>query len=317
MRTLALRGDAEVEVVDVDEPAWDPAAARVRIEATALCGSEVGAFRQGRPSGNLGHEAVGIVEHVPDGHGVTVGQRVGISGLRGCNHCAECAVGREMRCAAVRPQLDLHAEVVSVAPWTLRAVPESIEPAEAVLLTGDALGVPMRALNKVPSLPGARVVVLGLGPVGLSHVLVRLHAGAEVVAIEPSLYRRELAARLGAKVLAPGGDTPPAPLVIEATGIPDVVRSAFPLATPGGTVLQSGECAAVELQPSAQVVHREVTYRGTWFYGAEDYPSMVGIVQDGLALRHLITHELPAADAQAGVTAMCAGESGKVVLRWA
>ena len=84
------------------------------------------------------------------------------------------------------------------APSSLLELPDGIDPADAVLLAGDTLGVPVRALRRVPAEPGTRVLVLGLGPVGLAHVLVRANAGCEVVAVEPSAARRKLGLELGA-----------------------------------------------------------------------------------------------------------------------
>jgi len=320
MRAMRLLGEGLVEIADVEAPDVDPDLARVRVEASALCGSEIGMLRNGVPPTltNLGHEAVGIIESIPSGHGLAPGDRVGISGLRGCNECAPCKRGQEMFCdAGAVTQLNLHAEIAQVAPWTLRRLPKGVDPGIGVLLTGDGLGVPVRALRRVPSQPGERVTVIGLGPVGLSHVLVRAHAGAVVTAVEPSPARRTLAEALGAHAThAPGEALAPADLVIEATGIPAVIADAFELVSPMGTLLQSGECGAVEIAPSRHVVHREITYRGTWFYGREDYDDMLALHAAGLELGTLVTHDVPAPLAQAAVTAFLAGETGKVILRW-
>ena len=99
--------------------------------------------------------------------------------------------------------------------------------------------------------------------------------------------------------------------------MPAVIATAFEHCEPGGRVLQSGECAAVEVRPSAQVIHREVTYLGSWFYASEDYPDMLRLVGEGLDVGRLLTHTLPAEQAQDAVDAFLGGESGKVVLRWA
>ena len=72
----------------------------------------------------------------------------------------------------------------------------------------------------------------------------------------------------------------------------------------------------MQVHPSAQVIHREVTYMGSWFYAAEDYPAMLAMVTDGLDVARLRTHVVAAADAQSAVDAFVGGESGKVVLTW-
>jgi threonine dehydrogenase-like Zn-dependent dehydrogenase len=319
VRVLQCLGGDRVELVERPDPVPGPDEALVRIEASALCGSERGLLAAGGSDTmpNAGHEAAGVVESVPDGSAYTVGDRIGISGLRGCTSCAACRAGCELYCEkGVRPQVGLHAELAAVGLSTLRPLPPGTTPETGVLLAGDALGVPVRSLRRAPSGPADRVVVLGLGPVGLSHVLVRLHAGSEVVAVEPSPFRRALAEQLGATVLSPDDAAPSAPLVIEATGVPAVIESAFERCEPGGTLLQSGECAAVQVRPSAQVIHREITYTGSWFYAAEDYPAMLEMVAGGLDVGRLRTHVVAADDAQSAVDAFLGGESGKVVLTW-
>ena len=293
--------------------------ALVRIEVSALCGSERAAVTGGFAGGNAGHEACGIVEWAPAGSGFAVGERVGISAIRGCAVCPPCLAGVETRCTRGPVlQLGLHAEYATPALATLRRLPAGTDAVTGVLMSGDALGVPVRALRRVPSGEGTRVLVIGLGPVGLAHVAVRSAAASEVVAIEPSPTRRRLGMDLGASAVHHPDevDIEVADIVIEATGLPACVARAFDLAASGGTVLQSGECASAPIRPSHDIVHREVTYAGAWYYATEDYPDMVRIESQGLGIRRLVTDELPARDAQLAFDRFFGGDAGKVVLRW-
>jgi len=137
--------------------------------------------------------------------------------------------------------------------------------------------------------------------------------------IEPSEYRRNLAAELGAsKVLPPGVDIGTRPsLVIECTGRPECIAQALELVDNGGVVLQSGECyTEVPINPSDMLLRREITYTGSWYYATEDYPAMLEMVDRGLPLRSLCTHVVAVEKAQAAITDFLEGRSGKVVLRW-
>ena len=186
-------------------------------------------------------------------------------------------------------------------------------------MSGDALGVPARVARRFPPTPGAEVVVIGLGPVGLGHVVVQTFAGARVIGIEPSAARRRQALRLGAaETYEPGQYRGRPATVIECTGVPAAVEGAFELVDSSGLVIQSGECQApVRLIPSDLVVHREVTYTGSWFYASEDYPFMTGLLAPtGCRCATSAPTRCAPEDAQAAFGDFVNGLTGKVVVRW-
>ena len=316
MRTLRYLGDMKVAVVEVDEPHCREDEVLIRVEASGICGSEKGPLREGR-DGNVGHEAAGVVLQAPAGCEFQPGERVGVSGVRGCGRCSACIAGVEVRCATPAVQVEMHSDKIVVAPSTLRRLPPGTDPASAVLLSGDGLGVPVRGLRRAPHEAGETVLVLGLGPVGLAHTLVRAFHGARVAAVEPSQVRRDLALSFGAeRVFSSLAELDAEPrLVIEASGRAEAVEECFRVVAKGGVVLQSGECSRAEFSPSA-VISREITYVGSWFYAREDYDDILRIQELGLRGERLVTHELPADDAADAYEAMLSAESGKVVLRW-
>jgi threonine dehydrogenase-like Zn-dependent dehydrogenase len=315
MRALLFNRPDAVELVETPTPEPGDGEALVRIEVSAICGSEL----KSEPGSNPGHEAAGVVEAAPAGSEYRPGDRVGVSAVTGCGDCEPCRRGVQLHCAnGWRFHGAMHADFTVVPERALRRLPAGAPPGDGALITGDALGVPVRAHRRVPSQPGERVVVLGLGPVGLAHTLVRTHDGAEVVAVEPSEYRRRLALELGAaEVLAPGEDLGAAPgMVIECTGLASCVVLALDAVEAGGTVLQSGECPAVELNPSETLIRREITYTGVWYYADEDFPEMVRLYEEGLPVGKLVTHEFPADQIAEAYRAFVSREAGKVLLRW-
>lgn len=98
--------------------------------------------------------------------------------------------------------------------------------------TGTAWG----GLRRLGDVGGQTLVVSGLGPVGLSAVMLASAAGARVVALDPVASRRAHALRMGAETaLNPTKETVPAavrelthglgaPLVIETSGASQAIR---------------------------------------------------------------------------------------------
>ena len=89
-----------VEEIDLDEPG--PGEARVRIEATGVCHSDLHVVRTGHGHPLpvlLGHEGAGVVEAVGDGvEHVAPGDRVVIGWRSPCGECAWCLRGARHLC---------------------------------------------------------------------------------------------------------------------------------------------------------------------------------------------------------------------------
>src|SRR5918993_4917279 len=86
------------------DPIPGPGQIRVRVEACAVCRTDLHVVDGDLPDPNLplvpGHEIVGIVEAIGnDADGVSVGDRVGVPWLaHTCGHCPYCARGQENLC---------------------------------------------------------------------------------------------------------------------------------------------------------------------------------------------------------------------------
>jgi 2-desacetyl-2-hydroxyethyl bacteriochlorophyllide A dehydrogenase len=93
---------------------------------------------------------------------------------------------------------------------------------------------------------GEPVAVLGLGCVGAMTAALLVRAGARVVGSEPAAARRRAAAALGVEAVAPGSlrarldaltDGRGVPLLVEASGRPEVLAEALALLGHEGTAL--------------------------------------------------------------------------------
>jgi 2-desacetyl-2-hydroxyethyl bacteriochlorophyllide A dehydrogenase len=176
-------------------------------------------------------------------------------------------------------------------------------------------------------------VVFGLGVVGLLTALMIRRSGGRVVAVEPRAWRRDAAAGLDIVAVAPeqlqdrlnaDGPAPLVPLVIEASGNPQVLRSALPLLAHEGTVLVASWYGTKEVTlPLGQEFHRRrLTIRSTQVstiparlsdrWDAERRRRAVVALLDELPLAGLATHTFPFAAAAAGFATIDAGASGLI-----
>ena len=199
MQILSLLGSTRVAVTAAPDP--QPAAGEVvvRTAVSALCGSELKGYRGDAGSvGNNGHEAAGTVSAL--GAGVTslqVGQRVGLSAIVGCGTCEQCAAGRYTWCAARRFIGNMHAEQICIPAHGCHPLPADLSWEAGVLLSGDGMGVPFHTSTRLSDPAIRTVAIFGVGPIGLGNLLVQRFLGRQVLAVDISPTRLDLAQELG------------------------------------------------------------------------------------------------------------------------
>ena len=194
----------------------------VRPVALATCDIDV-AFVQGRypaESFAFGHECVGEVTDVGDAvKTVKPGDLVSIPFQISCGECARCRAGQSGNCESV-PRLSTYglpigedyggfaSDSVKV-PYPdamLVPIPDGVEPATVASLSDNIPDAWRCVAPALAERPGAPVLVaLGAGSIALYSVAIALALGAERVDVVGGNEReRELAAKLGAKVLDEG-----------------------------------------------------------------------------------------------------------------
>ncbi len=99
MRRAQYAGEEKIQVVESPELTPGPGEVVVETAVSALCGSELHAYRGAAQEGNGGHEAAGTIAALGEGvMGLEIGQRVGVSCIAGCGQCAYCAKGQYTYC---------------------------------------------------------------------------------------------------------------------------------------------------------------------------------------------------------------------------
>lgn len=330
MRTVIFEGNSIISIVEVTDPI--PGAGEVVIETavSAICGSELRSYR-GTESmrGNAGHEAVGTVAVLGQGAaGLRLGQRVGVSAIAGCGDCSYCAKGQYTWCPKQRFYGNMHAERFLAAANACHPLPDDVSWEAGVLLTGDGLGVPYHTSTKIASPDIATVAVFGVGPIGLSNVLMQAYLGRRVIAVDVSLFRLEMARQLGASdtVNANDGDLAQqvraltggvgADACIEAAGRPETALACFAAVRTAGTVVFNGEQKALPLSPSDHFIRRDITAVGACYYHFSEFGQMLEVYRKGLPLLDLISHRYPFVEAAAAFAKFTSGQSGKVMLKY-
>ncbi|KAI1106859.1 putative alcohol dehydrogenase [Jackrogersella minutella] len=242
----------------------------VKVNATALCGSELHTFRGHQPSNAgfiMGHEFAGIVVAAgKDVQSVKVGDKVVSPFTVSCMDCFYCKNGYSSRCDHSllfgSEKLDgAQAEYVRVplADGTVMKAPAEIAD-NALVLMADIFPTGFFGARNAFSALGsqdpseATVVVIGCGPVGLCAIVSALeYKPKHLFAIDSVDSRLELAKQLGAEPLNFAKDRDAmiarikevtggrgADAVIEVVGLSPALKTAFDVLRPFGFISSIG-----------------------------------------------------------------------------
>jgi threonine 3-dehydrogenase len=325
-----------VSLAEVPVPSIGPGDLLIRIEKVAICGTDVHIYewnewaqRTIQPPQILGHEFVGSVVALGEGvSGFHIGERVSGEGHIVCGVCRSCRAGRRHLCTntvGVGVNRDgCFAEYLSLPASNAWHVADSIPSRIAAIF--DPFGNATHATLSF-DLVGEDVLITGAGPIGIMAVAIAKHVGARNVVIsDVNDYRLDLARRMGAtRVVNVRRET--IAQVIEDLGMIgfDVGLEMSGNAEAFETMLESmyngGRIALLGIAPTParidwdQVVFRGLTIKG--IYGREIWETwykMQTMLQGGLDISPVITHELALEDYEQGFAAMISGQSGKVVL---
>jgi len=242
-----------------------PTDAIVQISKTTICGTDLHILKGDVPSCEpgriLGHEGVGIVQEV--GSGVTSfksGDRVLISCISACGKCAYCRKQMYSHCITggwiLGNKIDgTQAEFVRIphADTSLYPIPADTDE-EALVMLSDILptGFECGVLNgKVQ--PGARVAIVGAGPIGLAALLTaQFYSPAEIIMIDLDDNRLDVAKRFGATAVVNSGDGKALDAImkltngfgvetaIEAVGVPATFELCQQIVGAGGVIANVG-----------------------------------------------------------------------------
>lgn len=331
MKSLRMKGASLVECVDEELPIPGVGEVVIATRISALCGSEMKTYRgKGQATGNPGHEAAGIVVQLGEGvETLQLGQRVGVSAISGCGSCDYCAQGQYTWCPNRKFYGNTHAERFVTAANACHLLPDELSWEVGVLITGDGFGVPYHTSLKLRDPKINTVAIFGMGPIGLGNLLMQRYLGRNVIAVDISPQRLELAEELGATHHVCAGDGTDvigeirrltqklgADVCIEAAGHPETAKQCFAAVRTNGTVVFNGEQPALELSPSEDFIRRDITAVGSWYYHFSEYPAMLELYRAGLPIDKLITHHFPLAQIGEGYRLMAAGQTGKVLIQY-
>jgi threonine 3-dehydrogenase len=336
---VKAKAERGIWMQDIDEPEVGHNDVLIKINRTAICGTDIHIFKWDDWAQAtipvplaIGHEFCGeIVQMGIEVRGFSVGDRVSAEGHITCGVCRNCRAGRRHLCmntAGVgvnRP--GAFAEYLSVPAFNAFKLPDAIGDDMASIL--DPLG---NATHTALSfdLVGEDVLITGAGPIGIMAVAIAKYAGARhVVITDINDYRLDLARKMGAtaavnvttdlldKTMLDLGMEEGFDVGMEMSGNPQAFRDMLRTMHHGGKVALLGIPPGETAIDWNQVIFKGLELKG--IYGREMFETwykMSSMLQSGLNIEPVITHHFPIDEYLPAFELMESGQTGKVILNW-
>jgi threonine 3-dehydrogenase len=312
----------------------------IRVHKGSICGTDVHIYNWDAWAQKtipvpmtIGHEFVGVIEKIGAGvHDFKEGELVTTEGHIVCGHCRNCLAGRRHLCPNTKGigvnRPGGFAEYVSVPKTNLWRCDPKI-PID-VLSCSDPLGNAVHTALAF-DLVGEDVLITGAGPIGCMAVPIAKMAGArKVVITDINPYRLDLARKMGATLAVDVRERNLQDVMreldmhegfdvgLEMSGNPKAFTDMLDVMVNGGRIAMLGIMPGSAAIDWNLVVFHGLTIKG--IYGREMFETwykMTALIQSGLDISPIITHQFAYTDFQEGFELMKSGNSGKIVLDWA
>jgi len=351
-----------------------PGAVLMKVSLSGICGTDKHTFRgeskqyAGTPHERdieypliCGHENVGVVVatggEVRDAAGrpLRPGDRIVPGANVPCGRCYYCLgdypyyfcqhledYGNSLTCSRPPYLLGGWSEYLYLLPGTPifrvpAALPDEVAVLTEVMAVTHGVETAMAVLGlQGGALAGASVAVLGVGPLGLCHLIKARLLGAGTVIVTDRLRGRlELAAEFGADVMLDASATDEAgraatvaaatgdlgaDIVIDCSGVPATFTEAFRFVRTGGVVVEAGmfvDMGPVPINPNSAICTRNVAVLGIGGERATAYEPSMRLMAANLGrypLNRVVTHRFGLDSAAEAVAIAQYGEAMQVVI---
>lgn len=343
MQGVTLPGNSTVEFEEFEVPEPGHGQVLLQMKASSICGSDIRAIYRAhlgkgaeayQPGTIAGHEPCGqIVKVGPGCKKFKAGDRVVIYHISGCGVCEDCHSGymiscqSDFRAAHGWQRNGGHAPFMVAEENVCVLLPDSLSYVDGALCACGT-GTSYEALCRVGLNGNDRLLITGLGPVGLAAAQLGKAMGASpVIGIDVSAPRRELATSLGLVDYAFAADDGALASIKDVTKGKGCEVSIDCSGSPAGRLLalqgtrQWGRCVfvgegnKVEFDVSPLLIHQQITLHGSWVTSLNRLEELVEHLDRwNLHPEATCTHKLPLQEAALAYDLADKGQVGKVCL---
>lgn len=343
MKGVVLPGNSTVEFREFAVPTPQQGQVLVQMKASSICGSDIRAIYRAHlgkgpegyhPGTIAGHEPCGqIVETGPGCKEFKAGDRVILYHISGCGVCDDCKAGymiscqNENRAAYGWQRNGGHAPYLLAEENTCVRLPDNLSYVDGALIAC-GFGTAWEALTRMRVNGADRMLVTGLGPVGLAAAMLGKALGVnEVIGIDTSLERMQLSREMELvdHILLSDSDTLEkireltdsrgCEVSIDCSGAAPARLLALQGTRQWGRCAYVGEGNDVHFDVSPVLIHPQITLFGSWVTSLAHMAELTErLSRWDLHPEKTVTHRFNLEDAAEAYRIANEGRSGKVTI---
>jgi L-iditol 2-dehydrogenase len=339
MKVVTIPSPGSCRIVEKPMPRIAEDYVMVKIHVAPMCNEHLAYqywdFRDRNRWNSLGHEAAGEVISTGSASDFQPGDRVVALCGYPCGRCSICASGRYAHCANTEDPLMIcgsesgecgFAQYMIKREHLLLRIPEGMS-YEHASMTCCGMGATYTAMENMGVFPGDKVLITGLGQVGLGAVVNGAARDAQMICAGRSPYRRNLARELGATLIVDLDEPDALSAVLDFTsgsGVDHVIdcsalamyqRFGLDAVGRGGSVTFLGESGDLSLHVDRDLIQKGITLRGSLDLYLQHAPGILDVIsRTGHLIDKFITHTFLLDEIEKAWQLQLSRECGKIVL---
>lgn len=328
MKAIQHMGANVIAVNEIALPEVPEGWGLIRVSHAGICGTDLNIYAGTHPRAKapltMGHEFSGAM--AADAPGLPKGTRVTVYPLISCGVCTPCKTGNGHVCNSLGlfgiDQNGGMAEYIAVPLDKIIKLPDGVSDKLGAFI--EPIAVAVHALRETGYCPGDNALVFGCGTIGLCLALtLRIFGAQDVVMAETDASRSTLAKALGFEVVNPaetdirgfaeqrtGGDG--FDRVYDCAGAEAVANSLFDVVRVRGQIVIVASYKKPAALPLIKGMFRETSIHFVRVYRHGDFEIAAKIAAADKAFEKIITHVLPADEAQKGFDLLLQKGTGAV-----
>lgn len=329
MKAIIYEGPNKISVKDITKPVPKDGWAIIKVSHAGICGTDLNIYAGTHPRAKaplvMGHEFSGTMEskNIP---GLPKGTRVTVYPLLSCGKCEPCQTGNAHVCNTLGLLgIDCDggmAEYIQAPIDSIIPLPDEVSDKLGAFV--EPVAVTVHALRERGFVPGDNALVFGCGTIGLSTALtLRVFGASSILMMETDEARAQIAREMGFEVVSPIGlEMEPYcktrtggngfDWVFDCAGVQPVASALLDAVKVRGHIVIIAAYKKPAELPLIKGMFKETSISFVRVYRKKDFEIATKIVAQDSNYEKIITHVLPADDAQKGFDLLTTKGTGAV-----